>query len=111
MAARPTAARCLSCRTPWQACVARPLPGVSSAIRPAMEACQEWTLPFATDFSGMGMASYALDEMLLGGVTATQCWASDIWDQASAFCARNHSPLMIYNDVKHKPAPGPPLVF
>ena len=95
MAARPTAARCLACRTPWQACVARPLPGVGSAIRPAMEACQEWTLPFATDFSGMDMASYALDEMLLGGITANLCWASDVWGQARGFCSRNRSPKII----------------
>ena len=76
-----------------------------------MESCQEWNLPYPTHFSGMDMASFALDEVPLGGITASQCWASDIWDQARAFCARNHSPLMVYEDVKHRPAPGPPVVF
>jgi len=66
MAARPTMARCSTCRAPWQACVSRPAPGLSNAACYAHRVAQGWVLPFATDFSGMDMISFALDEVLLG---------------------------------------------
>ena len=76
-----------------------------------MREAQSWTAPFATDFSGMDMAAYALDNVLSGSLKATQCWASDMWDQARAFCLRNHSPEVIYGDTMHKPGPGPPIML
>ena len=91
MVARPTAARCATCQTPWQACASRPAPGVGSAVRSALSDSQERALPFATDFSGMDMTSFALGGVLIGDIATTQCWASDIWAQARAFCPRNHT--------------------
>ena len=59
------------------------------------QASREWVLPFATDFSGMDMTSFALGSVLLGDIGADQCWASDIWDQARAVCSCNHAPGVI----------------
>ena len=111
MAARPTAARCNTCRTTWQTCVSKPTPGAGSAIRSAIRASREWVIPYATDFSGMGMTSFAMDRVLLGDIGSEQRWASDIWDQARAFCSTNHAPKVIYGDTRHKPMPGPPIAI
>ena len=68
-AARPTAATCVTCATPWQTCKSRPAPGTTNGIGQVLREAQRWTVPFATDFSGMDMAAYALDGVLfLGGL-------------------------------------------
>jgi hypothetical protein len=95
MAARPTAARCNTCRTTWQTCASKPTPGAGSAIRSAIRASREWVIPYATDFSGMDMTSFAMDRVLLGDIGSEQRWASDIWD----------------GDRRHKPMPGPPIAI
>eukprot|EP00974_Lingulodinium_polyedra_P114180 11054717-Lingulodinium_polyedra.AAC.1 len=59
----------------------------------------------------MDMAAFALDSILLGKMAPKQLWASDAWEQTRAFMGANHSPEVIFDDVKAKPRPGPLLVF
>ena len=59
----------------------------------------------------MDMTSFAMDSVLLGDIGSEQRWASDIWDQAKAFCSTNHGPKVIYGDTRHKPMPGPPIAL
>ena len=77
----------------------------------AARAASSWSVPFATDFSGMDMTSFAMDDLLMGDLQPVQLWASDIWSHAQAFCRANHRPEHFYQDVKAKPLPGPPLMF
>ena len=108
MAARPVGATCEACQSQWQTCVSRPDVGEGNVVRAALRSVQQWPFPFATDFSGMDMAALALGGVLIGDISVAQRLASDIWDQARLFCARNHSPPAFYGDVRSRPMPGPP---
>ena len=49
----------------------------------------------------MDMTSFAMDSVLLGDIGTEQRWASDVWDQARAFCSSSHAPKVIYGDTRH----------
>eukprot|EP00974_Lingulodinium_polyedra_P059927 5775489-Lingulodinium_polyedra.AAC.1 len=108
-AQRPVAATCRTCRTGWRTCRSRPAPAGTSALAQAVRNVGQWNITFATDFSGMDMAAFALDRLLLGPIAADQKWGSDVWRTAQAFCEANHRADVVYPDMRLKEYPGPPL--
>ena len=57
----------------------------------------------------MGVASFALDAALIGSKGTSSAGPVASWDQARPFGAANHQAAHIFNDVRAKPLPGPPL--
>ncbi|MFM7984671.1 MAG: hypothetical protein ACKPKO_35640, partial [Candidatus Fonsibacter sp.] len=68
-------------------------------------------IPFATDFSGMGMAAFALKLLLPEDGRLKQVWACDIWKEATGFIAKNHVVEALHADVRERPLPGPPVTI
>ena len=65
----------------------------------------------ATDFSGMGMAAFALRQLLPETGRLQHMWACDVWKEARSFIAKTTGALTIFDDVRRHPRPGPPLAL
>ena len=66
------------------------------------------TYTFATDFSGLDMASFAVKDAA-NGAKVVQRFACDNWHRARTFCRTNHEPAFFFDDVVHRPTTWPNL--
>lgn len=76
--------------------------GTAPAARP---------LTFATDFSDVGMAAFALRQLLPEKWNLRHIRACDIWQDAREFIANNHSAIAVFAGVRKRTRLRPPVAL
>ena len=115
VAQRPREVRCVACDCPWELCPRGPVRGRQTRHPPTPARTGGGTthagLTFATDFSGMDMVAFAMDDTVIAGIPTRHIWACDSWAEARDFARRNHRPEKVFTRVEERPIPDCPVTF